>query len=229
MTGLGSATLTALATLRRERPVKPPKPIPPAPVPPPVPSFAPVVEAVPPAPVTFSAPVDPTLHATSPMFESSASQVPFGAAPATAGAPVMASATDLRSMPRATLADRLAAAALDALLVGIAYNILPFSRLFNDDFQAFLFLLLVYDVLFWTWKGTTVGSIICNLRVIRTDGAPLQPVDAIVRGLSSILSGAAAGIGFFVIGVDSNRERQGWHDKIAGTLVVRVPKDWPLP
>jgi uncharacterized RDD family membrane protein YckC len=101
--------------------------------------------------------------------------------------------------------------------------------MFSDDFQTFVLLLLVYDMVFWAWKGTTVGSIICNLRVIRTDGAPLQPVDAIVRALSSILSGVAAGIGFLVIGLDTNRERQGWHDKIAGTLVVKVPRDWPLP
>jgi uncharacterized RDD family membrane protein YckC len=228
MTGLGAATLTALATLRRERPVKPPKAV--APGVAPAPAFVSTPEPAPVPASSFAAPVEPAVYAAPPPFDTpgSAPHTPFTAAPgfSTAGA---ATATDLRSMPRATLADRFAAAALDVLLVAIAYNILPLSRMFSDDFQTFVLLLLVYDMVFWAWKGTTVGSIICNLRVIRTDGAPLQPVDAIVRALSSILSGVAAGIGFLVIGLDTNRERQGWHDKIAGTLVVKVPRDWPLP
>jgi len=138
-------------------------------------------------------------------------------------------------MPRATLLDRFFAAAIDALLVAIVVNLLPIWRIFpfwrgsGDDPDFIVFMLLAYHAAFWAWKSTTVGSIICNLRLVRIDGAPLRPVDAIVRALSSVLSGAAFGLGFFTIGVDSNRERQGWHDKIAGTLVVRVPKDWPLP
>jgi uncharacterized RDD family membrane protein YckC len=35
-----------------------------------------------------------------------------------------------------------------------------------------------------------------------------------------------AGLGFFWIAFD--HERQAWHDKIAGTVVVRVPKTVPL-
>ena len=31
-------------------------------------------------------------------------------------------------------------------------------------------LLLAYHIAFWTWKGTTVGGIICQLRVVRIDG-----------------------------------------------------------
>jgi uncharacterized RDD family membrane protein YckC len=232
MIGLGAATLTALATLRRERPAKEPKIAAPAAAPAPVSAFTPPPQPAAAPSSAFAAPVEPATYAPPPPLETSSSAPPasFAAAPgfSTAGA-AAATATDLRSMPRATLADRFAAALLDALLVGLAYNILPLSRLFSDDFQTFVLLLLVYDAAFWTWKGTTVGSIICNLRVIRTDGGRLQPVDAIVRALSSILSGAAAGIGFLVIGVDSNPERQGWHDKIAGTLVVKVPRNWPLP
>jgi uncharacterized RDD family membrane protein YckC len=35
-----------------------------------------------------------------------------------------------------------------------------------------------------------------------------------------------AGLGFFWIAIDDNS--QAWHDKIAGTVVVRVPKGVPL-
>src|SRR5690606_9498997 len=92
----------------------------------------------------------------------------------------------------------------------------------RDD-GMFFFLLLVYHIAFWAWKGTTLGGIICNLRVTRTDGTDLRPVDAVVRGLSGIFSIAALGIGCFWMLQDP--ERQMWHDKIAGTLVVKVPRE----
>jgi uncharacterized RDD family membrane protein YckC len=47
-----------------------------------------------------------------------------------------------------------------------------------------------------------------------------------VRGLASIFSLAVLGIGALWILKDP--ERQAWHDKIAGTYVVTVPRNWPL-
>ena len=85
-----------------------------------------------------------------------------------------------------------------------------------------------YFIAFIAWKGTTVGGIVCSLRVIRTDGQPVRPVDSVVRALSSLFSIAALGIGFFWILLAGNRDRQAWHDKIAGTLVIRVPRDFPI-
>jgi uncharacterized RDD family membrane protein YckC len=48
-----------------------------------------------------------------------------------------------------------------------------------------------------------------------------------VRALSAIFSFAALGLGCFWILRDP--ESQAWHDKIAGTYVVKVPRNWPLP
>ena len=113
---------------------------------------------------------------------------------------------------------------LDVILVQIAYRVLDdFARL---DGEAFFILLLGYHIGFWTWKATTVGGIICQLRVVRVDGAPLMFADALVRGLSSIFSLVVAGLGCLWILKDP--DRQAWHDKIAGTYVVKVPKNWPL-
>jgi uncharacterized RDD family membrane protein YckC len=47
-----------------------------------------------------------------------------------------------------------------------------------------------------------------------------------VRALSCFLSMVVVGLGFFWIAFDQNH--QAWHDKIAGTVVVRVPKGVPL-
>ncbi len=137
-------------------------------------------------------------------------------------APAMVS--DLASFPHAPFRDRLIAFVLDVILVVIAQQILDLRR-HNDDSMIFL-LLLAYHIGFWTWKGTTVGGIICQLRVVRVDGAPLRFADALVRGLASIFSLAVLGIGGLWILRDP--ERQAWHDRIAGTYVVKVPRNWPI-
>lgn len=130
--------------------------------------------------------------------------------------------SELASFPRALFRDRLLAFVLDVILVLIAQELLDLTR---RDSAIFL-LLLAYHIGFWTWKGTTVGGIICQLRLVRVDGAPLRFVDALVRGLSSIFSLAVLGLGCLWILRDP--ERQAWHDKIAGTYVVKVPRNWPL-
>ena len=89
-----------------------------------------------------------------------------------------------------------------------------------------LFLMLLYFVSFWAWKGTTFGGIVCRLRIVRLDGSPLRFVDALVRGIASLFSVAVVGLGFFWILKDE--ERQAWHDQIAGTYVLSVPRNWPL-
>jgi uncharacterized RDD family membrane protein YckC len=134
------------------------------------------------------------------------------------------SVTDPASFPHAAFADRLAAFVLDVILVVIAAQILDINR--HDHDSAVFMLLLAYHIGFWTWKQTTVGGIICQLRLVRVDGAPLTFADALVRGLSSIFSLAVLGLGCLWILRDP--ERQAWHDRIAGTYVVKVPRNYPL-
>ena len=144
-------------------------------------------------------------------------------APPRAAVPEQPPGGDLALYPRATFLDRLAAFALDAVLVAIACQALDLMR---DD-GWFPLALVAYHVAFWAWKGTTIGGIVVGLRVIRTQGTELRFVDALVRGLASVFSIAALGIGCFWMLQDP--ERQMWHDKIAGTLVVKVPRHMVLP
>ena len=131
------------------------------------------------------------------------------------------SAADLALLPRATFLARTGAFLLDLVLVGLIF----FAVLNLEAGQWFLALLIIYHIALWSWKGTTVGGVIAQLQVVRTDGQPLAATDALVRGLSSIFSAAVLGIGFFWILKEP--ERESWHDKIAGTCVVSVPKGWP--
>lgn len=210
--GLGAAMQAFMRAYRRENP-RPPRTAAPAPA-----VAAPMGGGVPTAPVeTLSA------SALDEPFVPVADLPPATAAAAAAGT------ADLLSFPRATFVERLAAFALDVVLVVIAAQILRLDRLF-EGYPSFernlLMLAVVYHVGFWTWKQTTVGGIICQLRLVRTDGNPLLFAEALVRGLTGIFSLAVVGLGFFWILRDP--ERQAWHDRIAGTYVVKVPRHWPI-
>ena len=74
----------------------------------------------------------------------------------------------------------------------------------------------------WKLRGTTVGGIVFDLHVVRVDGRPLEWETAIVRALGCFLSLAVVFLGFIWIAFDDNH--QAWHDKIAGTVVVRAKR-----
>ena len=61
---------------------------------------------------------------------------------------------------------------------------------------------------------------------MRLDGRAIDWWTAGARALGCFLSLAVAGLGFLWVVFDA--DRQSWHDKIAGTVVVRVPRGTPL-
>jgi uncharacterized RDD family membrane protein YckC len=80
--------------------------------------------------------------------------------------------------------------------------------------------LAAYGALMWKFKGATVGGMIFGLHVVRLDNKPIGWETAIVRALGCFLSAAVMFLGFFWIAFDDGK--QAWHDKIAGTVVVRT-------
>jgi uncharacterized RDD family membrane protein YckC len=218
--GFGAATATFRAMLRQERPVRPAAPAAPAAV-----SAAPAGRVAAAVAADLHAPAearDP--YAAAPAATPPTPPIPpIPPVPPVPPAPRSAFSEGLAQYPRATFLDRVAAFALDAVLVAIAGALLDLNRYEG----YYLLMLLAYHIAFWAWRGTTLGGIICNLRVIRTHGVELRFTDALVRGLTSVFSIAALGIGCFWMLQDD--ERQMWHDKIAGTLVVKVPRELVLP
>ncbi len=79
---------------------------------------------------------------------------------------------------------------------------------------------LFYFTYFHSVTGQTVGKRILGLRVITNAGEPLKARQAFLRWVGYLVSAAFFYLGFIWIAFDSRK--QGWHDKIAGTLVVRV-------
>jgi uncharacterized RDD family membrane protein YckC len=165
----------------------------------------------------------PVVAGTSPAGAQGAVGVPVALAPgAAAGAdrsplpPV-----DLQNLPRAGFWIRIAASLIDVIIIGLVIMLtLPTMDTY------FLLIFMIYCMVLWALKGTTIGGIICGLKVIRLDDRPVDWTVAIVRGLGGFLSLVVAGLGFVWVAFD--REQQSWHDKIAGTVIVRVPKGTPL-
>jgi uncharacterized RDD family membrane protein YckC len=131
----------------------------------------------------------------------------------------------LTTLPRATFWIRMGALLLDAIIVwAVVRLLLNFPQEGSD--RLVLLALAAYGAVMWKVKGTTVGGIACDLRVVRLDSRPVDWPTACVRALGCILSFCALGLGFIWIAFDPGK--QAWHDKLAGTIVVRVPKGMPL-
>lgn len=149
--------------------------------------------------------------------------IPTPAALYSALPPVISAST----LPRAGFWIRLAATLLDVIMVAAVFGMMDgiFSWFFNVS-GSFPLWFAIYNVAMWATKGTTIGGIICGLKVVRLDDRPLDWGVAIVRGLSAFLSLVVAGLGFIWVAFDD--DRQSWHDKIAGTTIVLVPKGTSL-
>lgn len=143
--------------------------------------------------------------------------------PAAGFAPLAVPPISAATLPRVGFWLRLAASLLDAVLVGMMCGFL--SKMWHG-FGVFPFWFAVYSVAMWSSKGTTIGGIICGLKVVRLDDRPIEWSVALVRALGGFLSLAVAGLGFIWVAFDD--DKQSWHDKIAGTTIVRVPKGTPL-
>ena len=75
---------------------------------------------------------------------------------------------------------------------------------------------------FWIYKNATPGKMAISAQVVdATTGAPLTPGQALGRYLGYFVSTIPLGLGLLWVAFDS--KKQGWHDKLAHTVVIRKP------
>jgi uncharacterized RDD family membrane protein YckC len=148
---------------------------------------------------------------------------PFAAVPPSQPAAAASVSPQITAaMPRAGFWVRMGALFLDIILVGFATSLLhPFGdgHMWGD---FHIVVLAIYGAVMWKLRGTTVGGIVFDLHVVRVDGRPVDWETAIVRALGCFLSLCVVFLGFIWIAFDANH--QAWHDKIAGTVVVRAKR-----
>ena len=75
-------------------------------------------------------------------------------------------------------------------------------------------------IAFWLYRKATPGKMVFSLSVVDAQtGGPLTLGQSIGRYLAYFVSTIPLGLGFLWVAFDS--KKQGWHDKLAGTVVVR--------
>jgi uncharacterized RDD family membrane protein YckC len=72
---------------------------------------------------------------------------------------------------------------------------------------------------FWRYCGATPGKVALGLRIVDANTLlPASTARLVLRFVGYLVSALPLYLGFLWIGVD--RRKQGWHDKIARTIVI---------
>jgi uncharacterized RDD family membrane protein YckC len=144
------------------------------------------------------------------------------------------------SSPKAGWWVRFFAYFVDSLIVGIPAVIVGFilaaltggmtssAGTVNGAAVTLFYLLVlvgpaVYFVYFWSQRdGLTIMNKAMNIKVVKTDGSPITVGTAIVRYIGYILNSIVFGLPIGWLWAAFDADKQGWHDKIAGTYVIRT-------
>jgi uncharacterized RDD family membrane protein YckC len=99
------------------------------------------------------------------------------------------------------------------------FSLDPLRRLWDVLFIAIIGASVVG---FWRYCGATPGKIAVGVKIVdaRTGDTP-STGRLVLRFVCYLLSALPLYLGFLWAAID--RRRQGWHDKIAGTIVVQDP------
>lgn len=117
---------------------------------------------------------------------------------------------------------RIAAWLVDALILGVPLGIAHYFLLSDDRVEALgtLATTAYYTI---TWSrfggGKTVGMRLLGIRVVSMNGEAIDLWRALMRAVALALSIAVLFLGVALVLVD--KKKQGLHDKIARTYVVR--------
>jgi len=106
---------------------------------------------------------------------------------------------------------------LAALTIALAYFV-PLPAIW---IPGAVVISVAYWLGFWVWRGQTPGKMAAGIKVIRTDSSPVRWQCAIRRCLGYIVSTLTLLLGFVWVAFDARK--QGVHDKIADTYVVKLP------
>lgn len=138
-----------------------------------------------------------------------------------------------QQIERAGFFRRALAFAIDSLIVSLLSSAVLLMIVGGEGFanlqraSAFNWQLLAYEQLipalwaigFWIWWMATPGKLLLDCQIV--DAKTLQRASVrqlLLRYLGYLVSSIPLGLGFLWILFD--KQKQGWHDKIASTLVI---------
>ncbi|CAH0991031.1 hypothetical protein SIN8267_01132 [Sinobacterium norvegicum] len=130
---------------------------------------------------------------------------------------------------------RAGASVIDSIIivlftVPIIYAVYGESYFYSQDHvQGASDIIITYilpfiaTILFWKYKSATPGKMAIKVKIVDAKtGNPPSTSQSIIRYLGYYVSMIPLFLGFFWVIWDS--KKQGWHDKMAGTVVIR-PKN----
>lgn len=94
----------------------------------------------------------------------------------------------------------------------------PLTAILRYVFQLYLLLVTAaYFIWYWLHGGQTLPMKTWHLRLVSADGQPLQLKQAWLRFAIALIG---VPLGFGILWALFDRERQFWHDRMAGTRLV---------
>lgn len=125
-------------------------------------------------------------------------------------------------MMQASLASRLIALIIDSIILVVVGALA--GLILKDEYfgiSAGFIVGVLYNGYFWTQnRGQTPGKSLMGIRVVKTNGQGLNWLDALIRYIGYYINTFLLFIGWLWAVVDG--KNQGFHDKLAGTIVVRA-------
>jgi uncharacterized RDD family membrane protein YckC len=126
--------------------------------------------------------------------------------------------------------ERLKAAVVDNFITYTLPQLIPFAGLgltlssghengflkFLSDLSTTGLIHFLYTVIMNALRGQTVGKMIFDITIVKTDGSPIDFKTAIIRYAIQFVT-----LGIADISILFDSESRGWHDKVAGTMVIR--------
>ena len=119
---------------------------------------------------------------------------------------------------------RFLAAILDGLIIGLPVGIIGWGLAFATGISTLMYVAQLASLILIVYldgiKGGTPGKLILGMRIVNEEGNYIGIPMAILRYIGKLLSGVILGIGYLMIAFTD--KKQGLHDKIAKTFVVKV-------
>ncbi len=113
---------------------------------------------------------------------------------------------------------------IDCLLLGLIFAIVSFSsNILTVVVESVIFLAYMIGLKFAF--GATLGYRLLGMQLVSINGAKPTVKQIAIRLIAAFFSALAFGLGYLWIALDKNK--QAWHDKIAGIYVIR-PKATPV-
>ena len=124
----------------------------------------------------------------------------------------------------ASLIDTAIVALISAPLMYLAYGEMhPQTDTFiigPMDIMINYLLPFIGVILFWVYKSATPGKMVIKAQIVDAQTGNKPSVkQSVIRYLGYFVSTIPLGLGLMWVGWD--KRKQGWHDKLAGTVVIK--------